>query len=371
VSVSRRLLQYVPLFLCASLAACGDDDSTAPTAGASDIRFLNVSNAVDLTPDGSLAVLQDFFSPSGDLYFYHTATGSLEFKTRVGSPLRDFATAVSQNGVVTALYDDPVNAGFWTAAGDWTYLASAYTRRCGDDIAGAWDVSAAGNVIVGLVWNGCNAEAFRWDSRGTGIMTPLQLLGESYPGSSNPPTNRATVVSDDGNVAAGFAQTALVDRWPAIWKADGTGFLLPQGEFPIDAPGEVLSISEDGGMVAGVWNLQGFYWTQADGIVQLGSLSEEGGSTTYPNAIAASGKLIFGSNGSFLGTNAFVWTAAAGMRALADVATAAGVEIAEGYVLTNVLGASTDGTVVLGSALSPEGAPVTFVLRLPTSAYGI
>ncbi len=77
-------------------------------------------------------------------------------------------------------FDDPVQAGLWTEAGEWTDIASAYQQGCDQDIAGAWDVSTDGNVVVGLVRNQCTAEAFRWDAMGSGIMTPLERLAPGF-----------------------------------------------------------------------------------------------------------------------------------------------------------------------------------------------
>lgn len=373
-SPRRHLWRLSLLALLPLLGACGDDSAAGPSPAVTPaIRIVNLSQPVDITPDGRIAAIQDAASGTGDLYFYHTDTGALEFRTQVGDPLRTFATGISARGMVTALHNEPVQAGFWTAAAEWTDITAPYLGGCGSDAAGAWDVSADGHVIVGLVWNGCNAEAFRWDATGSGIMTPLQLLGESFPGSPNPPANRATVVSDNGAVAAGWAGTSLVDRSPAIWKADGTGVLLTG--FPADAPGEVLSISADGAMVAGIWGGDGFYWTQASGTVNIGKLpdADPAFGDSYANAIAASGKLIFGGSGNpfFVTPHAFVWTAAAGMRQLDSVAVASGVTLPSDYVLSNVLGASADGTVVLGTALGPNFNTVTFVLTLPLSAYGL
>ena len=373
LSTSRSRSLFLPA-LAAALIGCGDDAPSAPASGPErDIRFVSLSQPVDITPDGSLAAIQDGSSPTGDLYFYHPATGELELKTRVGDPLRTFATAVSATGAVTALHNEPVQAGVWTPSGEWTDLASNYITGCDADRAGAWDVSADGVVVVGLVWNKCNAEAFRWDARGSGVMTPLQRLGASYPDSPAPPANRATVVSDNGAVAAGWAQTSAVDRWPAVWKADGSGFLLSAG-ISLDTPGEVLSISADGRVVAGVWGYDAFYWSEGTGVVVIGKLpGADVLDQTFANAIAASGALIFGGCGSpfFTVPRAFVWTAAQGMRPLQEVAAAAGVTVPEGYQLTNVLAASSDGTVVLGTANDADGRQLTFVLRLPASDYGV
>jgi hypothetical protein len=73
-------------------------------------------------------------------------------------PLGDFVTGISARGSVSALHDDPVPAGLWTEAGEWTDIASVCQHGCDQDIAGAWDVSTDGG----------------------GIMIPLELLDEGF-----------------------------------------------------------------------------------------------------------------------------------------------------------------------------------------------
>lgn len=137
----------------------------------------------------------------------------------------------------------------------------------------------------------------------------------------------------------------------------------------------MLSISADGKTVAGIWNQEGFYWTQGTGVVNLGQLPGDGAFTggIFPNAIAADGKLILGTVGSpfFAVPRAFVWTSAGGMQQLDSLAISHGVTIPEGYLLTNIQAASADGSVVLGTAYDPRFFQLTFVLTLPVSAYGL
>lgn len=344
------------------------DDLRLRREGTGTIDLYPDLSPIDLTPAGDTAVLFDFFSTEGDVYFLAPETGTLTFKTTVGSPLRAFPTGISATKRVSAIHGDPNEAGLWTEAGGWLDLGNVYPAGCGGDQGGAWDIQADGRAAVGLLWNGCFAEAFHW-SAGGGLMA-LDLLGEPFFGSTNPPVNRATKISDDGTRIGGFAQREFVDRWPALWRPDGSGFLLPEGEFTPDSPGEVLSVNADGSMAAGIWNLEGFYWTEAEGVVRLGTIP---GGQTYPNAIAAGCRLIFGKNqaGFFDPPTAFVWTRNNGLRSLTDIAIAHGAVLPPGVVLDNVLAASADGTVVLGTALDPFFRIYTFVLRMPVSAYGL
>ena len=362
--------------LAALLAGCSGGSGRSHHAHDATIDFVAVNTPVDLTPDGSVALLTDLASADGDVYLCDTTTLVPELVTTAGSPLRDFVTGLSSTLRVSALHADPVQAGLWTSADGWLDLGSPAAMGCDQDISGGWDVSADGQTTVGLIWNGCTAEALRWsDAVAPGGFTSMQVLGSVPPPSKLPPNNRATKISDDGAVAGGWAQTDLVDRWPAIWDAAGAGILLDAGGvFPADAPGEILSVSADGSVVAGIWNQDGFYWSQATGVVDIGRLPTSlPGEPCHPNAIAAGGQLIFGGSGDpFLGTPAaFVWTEADGMRSLQEIAAQHGADIPADYLLTNVLAASSDGTIVLGSALDASFNQVSFLLRMPVSAYGL
>ena len=101
-SLPLQLLMILGLAAPAALASgCGDDDGSDPIVdagpddGGSDageepvkpadgITFVNVNSPVDLTPDGKTALLWDYGSPAGDLYFYNTETTQLDLKTDLG-----------------------------------------------------------------------------------------------------------------------------------------------------------------------------------------------------------------------------------------------------------------------------------------------
>jgi hypothetical protein len=238
-------------------AACGDDapaqddpgidagiTADAPGAAEPFLEFFDFIQAIDVSPDGRLALFGDPASPTGDLWLLDTTTRTLTNPTAAGDPLTAFATGLSNDGRISAVHDNPVQAGVWRDDTDWLDLASPHAAGCDINIAGAWDVSADGDVVVGLTWNGCAVEGFRWvDDGGDGTLTRLDVLGAPQ-GKAALANNRATVVSDDGQVIAGWASTELVDRAPARWTADGSGELLER--LAPDAPGEILAIDATG-----------------------------------------------------------------------------------------------------------------------------
>ncbi len=367
--------------MAGTFAACSDSDDVVvtPPAPIGSVTFLANLRAEDITPDGSTVLLTDVTSPAAAFHFYDTTSDTSMLMGEAGDALFNFVSGISSGLRVSAIHGKPENAGLWTEAGGWIDLGNIYPVGCEYDAmtheqnqSGGWDVSADGTATVGLVWNVCVAEAFWWsDAGGPGAFVPLDVLGAPFPGDTDPPNNRATKIADDGSLAGGFAQTEMVDRWPAVWDPSGAGMLIPSGGmFTDDSPGEVLSISADGAMVAGTWNLEGFQWTQAGGVVKLGTPP---GGRTFPNTIAADGELIFGqtSTGLFDPPFAFVWTVADGMQSLADILAVNGIAIPVGLTLDNVKAASTDGTIVVGNATDATFATSTFVLRLPVSAYGI
>ncbi len=372
---------FLSLGLALGLVGCGDNGGAAtadaalpgvdaPTATVG-LTLYDYLRAVDVSPDGRIAAFEDVSQGlASTLVFVDTATGVATPKTEIGDVTRDFASGLSNTGRVTALHGDPVQAGVWSEATGWIDIPAAHPAGCDADIAGAWDISADGAVVVGLAWNGCDAEAFRWtDAGGTGAYTRLDVIGKAYADSTHPPTNRATVISDDGQVIAGFAQNDALDRAAAMWTADGHGILLDPAN--VEAPSEVLAIDADGSTLAGMVGFDGFVWTTATGFTPLVRFDLALPSDrVFPNAITADGTTVFGGVGdAFSGIPiAFVWTEAAGMRPLIDVATAAGVTIPAGTILNSVLGASADGTVLVGTAMDEAGASKTFALVLPASA---
>jgi hypothetical protein len=368
------------IVIAGAVAGCGDDsmevtidapppevdapmempaDATPDAPLATGFTFHDFYLAVDVSPDGRYAVFEDFTDEGTAAVFHDTVTGEIAEVTVLGPPDRVLATGVANNRAMTAFYDGaPAKAGLFVD-GAWQTLASPYPQGCDQDVGAAWDVSADGSVAVGMQWNGCHPVAFRW-SEADGVV-PLTLLGMA---DGHTPTNRATVISDDGSTVAGFAENGAVDRAAAVWFANGTARLIDDS---VDAPSEVMAINADGTTLAGLRGLDGFVWTEAGGFVAVDRL--EGylpNDQVFPNAITADGAQVFGAVGSsfFSIPTAFIWTAAGGTRPLVDLVRAAGIEVPETVRLENVLGVSADGKVLIGTA-AVNDIPKTFTLRLP------
>ena len=335
--------------------------------------------AQDVSPDGKTVMVQDPFSATRGVYFYDVATKQLTLQFEQGSDENDIAWALSSNGAVAGNFGDTPQAGIWSQAGGLTTLPTHAAANCDAFSSIAWDVSADGSSVAGMDWNGaCQTTSWIWSTAsGTPVWTALDTLGTLFPGDTGVPSNRAIVISNDGSTIGGTARNGAlsVDRAPAIWHADGSGFMIPTGGvFADDCPGEVLALSPDGSMAAGTWCQNAYSWTQAGGVVDLGRLpTTDPTDEVYANAIAANGKLIFGTSGNgFFGIQQpWVWTAATGMRDLTSVLKQYFVQVPAGYYLATVRAASADGTVVIGQAYSPEGLQVTYVLTVPVSAYGL
>jgi hypothetical protein len=151
----------------------------------------------------------------------------------------------------------------------------------------------------------------------------------------------------------------------SLATGDGTGFLLAPDDH--ENPGEVLAINADGSVVAGVSNQEGFIWNAIDGMQPLGRLegSLPGLDPVFANALTADGDVAFGA----CGFQAFVWTEAAGMRSLQELLTAGGFAAPDGATITNVLAASSDGGVVLASAVNVANEFRSVIIRVPATFW--
>ena len=196
------------------------------------------------------------------------------------------------------------------------------------------DISGDGTTIVGVADNG--RQAWRWTEE-TGVVT----IG-GWPGSTTKMSAKGT--SYDGTYVVGQVEyDSLREAW--LWTQAGgmvgLGF-LPGGDYSGG-----VAVSDDGSVVAGstvVDEIEAFRWTEAGGMVGLGVLPDVG-LTSIAEDMSADGTVIVGQgdtspSGTAYGTQAFRWTEATGMIGLGTL----GGEVGQSWAFA----VSSDGSTAVG-----------------------
>ncbi len=266
-----------------------------------------------------------------------------------GGTFESVAHATSQDGSVVVGYskDGPFWHPFRWEGG---VLAALQPVDVNDDTY-ATDVSSDGTIITGT---GESSDAgWRRGVRWVGDTNVRQIPGVSGStvanvGAASADGSRATGNSDGGGNPTRFE--------PTIWEPDtATAFKLgtpKQGRDAIAA-----GISADGLVIVGSSqpsDPEAFYWTEGTGFVLMGDFPGGAFSSDAHDA-SANGSIIVGSGTSDLGSNAFVWDAANGMRDLqALLQENYGLDLS-GWRLESAEAISDDGTTIAGNGVNPDG----------------
>ncbi len=258
-------------------------------------RIPLASGANDISPDGRWIVgdtdLNGDFFVDGTYIFDTTAPiqpnqALVNPNPRVLHQDGLSAIAVSNDGHFIAgvtrplgtFHEDEV-AAIWSAAtGRWTTIGYDPTvaDSCGTSVTSSYEISADGSTICGLVFHdGCEASAFRWTAATGMVKGETLALGG----------NRASVISADGSILAGFANGNF-GRTPTFWN-NGVGTVLDADDY-----GEFHGISDDGTVLLAEWNFGAAKWTQADGYQLIGNGSVIPGWTGIPTDIAQNGTVV-------------------------------------------------------------------------------
>lgn len=108
-----------------------------------------------------------------------------------------------------------------------------------------------------------------------------------------------------------------------------------------------------------------FVYTAAEGTLRLPEVANfDGDQESGAQAIDASGRIIGGFGATDAGPRAVVWIDRLPLL-VADVVTAFGGTIPDGWILEEITAISPDGRVMVGNATNPDGAPEAFRVVFP------
>ena len=314
-----------------------------------------------MSADGSIVV--GVYGNEGPAWRWTAQTGAVN----IGSVSQQVAISRDGQTIVGTAKDARMvsYAAIWQGGKQWTTLPPPLNGRVQDgNSTSGWRVSANGSVIVGLAWvNPTGAEGFRYDVK-SGTVALGSLKGKS---------SRASVVSGDGNVVAGWDEVEGSGPWyGAVWWQGLERLMNPFAQI-----GQVEGINDSGSVMVGrghpsKWN-HAYRYTSWDGqVVDLGALrrgllpNTDIEDTSIALATSDYGEVVVGFSGYQPPTDAFIWTPDTQMVKLSEYLTSKGITGHEQWTLINANCVSPDGKIIAGTGLNNVAQRVEgFVIRLP------
>ena len=278
------------------------------------------------------------------------------------------AEAISADGSVIAGQGRVMNPDGTFGRLAFTWTPDGVGTSIGDLPGGlvsatATAVSSHGSVVVGQSTSGAGTEGFVWTSE-SGMVALGDLPGGIY-------ASGVRDVSADGSLIVGQSWSDVGEEavlWTSPSNIVGLGD-LPGGAFSSQA----RAISDGGSVIAGFGNsadgIEAFRWTASEGMIGLGELPG-GGFRSQATAISADGSTIGGFSETDEGLEAFLWTEASGMQSLEVLLESLGLDLS-GWRLENVLGITSNGSVIVGSGGSPTGELQAFIAVIPEPGTAI
>jgi probable HAF family extracellular repeat protein len=334
------------------------------------------SEAWGVSADGSTVVGGVIVGGSGfsqlfAAYAWSEETGLLTIFDLSAEGASVVAAGASADGSVVTGYADH---GFFSASGTQAFIWTPVSGpvEIGDLPGGPAGVprsygraiSDDARVIAGIGESASGTEAFRYDTVKQRFFPLGDLPGATF-------ASYAYACSRDGAVIVGVSQSAAGQqafRWDDAHAIQPLGFLpTPAGTQPYS---QATGANADGSVIVGSSRStaaapngeEAFRWTAAGGMQALGDFAG-GAVQSVAFGVSADGSVIVG-RGAVAGPcglfgcgsapRAFIWDAAHGMRALADVLAEQGADVT-GWDLQTATAVSADGRVIVGNGRNPNG----------------
>jgi probable HAF family extracellular repeat protein len=317
------------------------------------------SQAYEVSGDGSVVVGVSQTENGREAFTWSPQDGMVSLGVPAGMRGTS-AWGVSSNGSVVAgsleMHPQPERTAFvWTALDGVVPLQGC---AC-NEFDSATAVSGDGQYVVGRMFTSGGPRAYRW-SMEDGALN----LGDLPGGNTD---SHANAISHDGSVVVGSSGT--VGGYRAFrWTADSG--MVDLGNFRPGGESQAIDVSSDGSIAVGYGSgapggQEAAMWIVGESIRGLGQLPG-GSSPNYAHGVSDDGTVVVGGARTQNRFEAFRWTDKSGMRTIQSLLASLGVNTS-GWRIEYAHGISHDGTVIIGSAINPDGHSEAFLASIPAS----
>ena len=364
--MARLTVRSTLLVVLVCLAACSNTLAALPTSA----THRAVIEVIPISPT-AISSNGEFVAggKSGLAYRWDPVRGETLVGHLEGGRPESLATGISDDGDVVvgkANFDPSLTASRgerafrWTAEGGMQDIGFVSENVFGRTYSRASAVSPNGQMVVGASASADYAsEAFLWTAEGgmEGLGSDLQLSHGSH-------SSEAFAISADGATVVGTRRTTAFGAFR--WTAASGYESLPGGALAHLYLQRATAVSHDGSAIVGQGGvrdgtgLHAFYWTEAIGAIDIGTLP---GSLdrSFPNGISGDGSVVIGeayTSNFGAGLEAFIWDQAGGIRNLRSwLQDDFQVDMSD-WILATAEAISADGlTIVGGGSIRPIAAP--------------
>jgi hypothetical protein len=250
--------------------------------------------------------------------------------------------------------DDP---SLWRAGSGWSHLGGIGGSTLGcPDLGTPWAIDDDGSTVVGLAWNACVAQPFRWDQGS--LMIQLAKQG---------PAARANALSGDGRWVGGWDEDPTTGGWRACrWDVNGVqDFPRVRAADPLGI-GNIWGFSTDGTYYCGE-DLDGAFVAGPQGTLSIGALLQDPSSSAL--SVSDDGCVVVGTLGSgpWAIRRGWIWTRGGGVVMADELAQRCGWNVPAGLAIERLDTVTRDGRRCGGSGLDSNWNNYAFVIDLPPS----